>query len=182
MNGASLVAIMSGLLIGWQCWRGGKLVDERLHLLAANERIEARRELGDEDSSTWEVAENGDLRDPWISVTRLPLNENGEEYTFSTSSQGGKRAIGELCKAYAKKHGSNTLPIVTLKSGAYNHPNKAYGRIKIPVFKITGWTDAEPFEGAAALPPPNSPAGGGNVATFPRVKTALAGPSDEIPF
>ena len=62
-------------------------------------------------------------------------------YTFTTSSRGGLNAIGELSKSYGKemRQRPNEWPVIALNIDSYNHPNKQFGRIKIPVFEITGW-------------------------------------------
>jgi len=43
-------------------------------------------------------------------------------------------------------------PIVALGVGAYNHPNKAFGRIKFPTLEIVGWEDKSVGEEEAPKP------------------------------
>jgi hypothetical protein len=31
------------------------------------------------------------------------------------------------------------LPKIALESSSYQHKNRAFGKIKVPVFKVTGW-------------------------------------------
>ena len=63
----------------------------------------------------------------------------GQEFTFSTSSAGGRRAVSKL--VYAWRHGVTQgtagLPVVTLGSDTYKH--KKYGPVSFPVFKIARW-------------------------------------------
>src|SRR4029078_12306597 len=65
----------------------------------------------------------------------------GDLWTFSTSSRGGHGAIGKFSRAYAhpraKKPGG--LPRISLKGDSYPHPDRQYGRIKVPVFELAGW-------------------------------------------
>jgi hypothetical protein len=58
--------------------------------------------------------------------------------------------IADLCRHYARdvKQHPGCFPVIALKSDSYNHPNKAYGRIKIPVLTVVG---RAPRDGSAAV-------------------------------
>jgi hypothetical protein len=64
-------------------------------------------------------------------------------FTFVTGSKGGEGAIGELCKIYGKhiRIKPKEIPIIRLDVGSYQHSNKAFGRIKYPIFEVIGWVD-----------------------------------------
>jgi hypothetical protein len=180
MNGASLVALMPDLMTGCQKWFSGKLLDERMGLVANGYQPPARDTLGDIDEALWEPDLNGEGKDPWSYLYKLPMvsPDRSEEYIFGTSSNGGKRAIAELCKAYSRRHKSSQLPVVALESSSYVHPNKALGRVKVPVFKIVGWV-----EGPDAGTPPALPASA-PPTRLPAAHYAPAGVDrdDPIPF
>jgi hypothetical protein len=53
------------LAIGYLCWKGGKVVDAHMGLVAEDYRPPRRQDLGDNDSSMWEVDDKGVPRDPW---------------------------------------------------------------------------------------------------------------------
>jgi hypothetical protein len=191
MNGTALVALMPDLMTGCQKWASGKLLDERLGLIANGFQPPARDTLGDTDEALWEPDVNGEPKDPWVYMYKLPLvsPDGSEEYVFGTSSNGGKRAIADLCKAYARRTKSSSLPVVQLESSSYVHPNKALGRVKVPALKVVGWADAPGSAAPAIAPPP--PAGGMTFLRPPTSQfapasqfatTARPGPDDDIPF
>jgi hypothetical protein len=114
-----------------------------------------RASLGDNDKTRWEVdASTNQPRDPWQLTNTLILKaEKGDElYTFSTSSKGGIGAIAKVAGEFGKhmRAKPNDLPVVALEVDSYAHPNKALGRIKVPVFKLVGWADKSAFEAALA--------------------------------
>jgi hypothetical protein len=84
---------------------------------------------------------------------------DGELYTFTTGSKGGRDAVGDLCKAYGgvmAQH-PDEYPVVAIGVRSYEHPNRSYGRIKTPEFKIVGWSGKSAFaadlgEGAGGDP------------------------------
>ena len=53
-------------------------------------------------------------------------------------------------------------PIVALERGSYQHPNRTYGEIRYPIFKIDGYVpikDLPPIEGFGPAPAVEGPAG-----------------------
>lgn len=146
--GKQLVVHMDSLAIGWIKWEDNKPSQQVMGLLVEGHKPQSRKDLGDLEEDEWEVDEqSGQPRDPWQFSNYLIMKEVGavgdEEnlYTFATSSKGGLGALGELCKTYGKamRTRPDEWPIVTLGVGSYNHPNKAFGRIKFPTLEVTGW-------------------------------------------
>jgi len=70
-------------------------------------------------------------------------SRNGEKFKFSTSTVGGKRALGALAKSYianARSTGKYQMPMISMTS--YMMPNKYQSRgCAAPQFDILGWYD-----------------------------------------
>jgi hypothetical protein len=113
-----------------------------------------RRDLDDYDSKSWKADENGDLVDPWQQTTLLVLVSPAEPhdlFTFSTSTEGGKSALNDLCIAHARTtENLGEYPIVTLKTGSYLHKIKSRGRIEVPVFEVVNRVEADRFNAIVA--------------------------------
>ena len=141
-----LVAIMSGLTIGWIKWRDNKPTgDYRMGLVVDNYVPPRRSELDDEEGDNWETDKSGDLKDPWQFTNMLPMIDLATKaiYTFSASSRGGLDAIGKLCKEHAKKTPAGRYPVIRLEVGSYQHPDKSIGRVKFPIFEVVKFVKAE---------------------------------------
>ena len=148
--GTQFVANMDELLIGWIRWADNKPTDHIMGKVAEGYQPPRRNELGDMVESEWEVGDDGRARDPWQLSNYLLLKDfqEGDLYTFTTGSKGGRDAIGDLCKEYGKvmaQH-ADEYPVVAIGSDSYPHPNKSFGRIKIPTFEIVGWIGKATFE------------------------------------
>ena len=150
--GTRVYANMAGIRVGWMRWEDGKPSDEIMVYMATGERPPKRSELGDHDKALWELDKEGRPRDPWQFHNELPLmTEDGEEWTFSTSSKGGINAIGELCIAYSKgrkQKPEGSVPVVEVGVSSYKHSDKTYGTIYTPVLKLVDWVDADKLLGA----------------------------------
>ena len=93
--------------IGWtKCWI--KFVDDevaerKVYRVALGERPPERENLDDLDQDNWPDGIDGKPADPWSLQYLLPLEKlsDGEVVIFTTSSFGGRRAVAELCAAYA---------------------------------------------------------------------------------
>lgn len=163
--GTHLVAIMDQAAIGWIRWEDNKPSEQIMGLIVDGFQPPKRKDLGDSDESMWEIDDQGRPRDPWqftntivfrkSGLTGEDVHDDANMYTFSTSSRGGLNAVGELCKAYGKnmRQRPNEYPVVELAVDSYNHPNKSYGRIKIPQFNLVGWENKEPLEKIADSAP-----------------------------
>ena len=164
--GTRLVANMAGAKVGWTRWEEGRPTEERMVLISEGVAPPRRNELGDDDQAAWETDDRGDARDPWQFANSLPLKDagTGEEYLFSTSSKGGIRAMGAFSKAYGTEYRQKPgkLPVIELRADDYAHPNKAYGRIDIPVLPLVDWVDEAELveaEKAGDEPKPKKTAG-----------------------
>jgi hypothetical protein len=148
------VAVMDTATTGHMKWLGGKSVDSRMGLIADEFRPVHRNELDDLDSKTWEVDENGDRVDPWQKTNLLVLvspTAPHDLFTFSTSTEGGQSAIGDLCGAHGRTtEEAGQYPVVTLGLGGYLHKIKSRGWIKTPLFKIVDCVEASPFNAIVA--------------------------------
>jgi hypothetical protein len=141
-EGTQLVAIMDELWTGWTRWEDNKPVESRMGRIVDRFAPPPRRELGHDNKDEWPADDRGEARDPWQFGNYLVLKnaETGEYFTFTTGTRGGLNTIADLCRHYARdvKQHPDCFPVVALKSDSYNHPNKAYGRIKVPVLTVVG--------------------------------------------
>lgn len=177
-EGTQYVANMDELMVGWIRWEDSKPTDQIMGRVSEGYQAPKRNSLGDDDKSKWEVDEQGRERDPWQFSNYLILKTPGESgddalFTFTTSSRGGLNAIGELCKAYGKamRQKPDEFPVISLGVGSYQHSNKAYGRIKFPVFEVTGWVaKAEFAEALADAAPATAPVDEAQSAPTPAAK------------
>jgi hypothetical protein len=120
----------------WIKFADDKVVDRKHYRVARGERPADRNDLDDLDKAFTED-------DPWSLQYMVPFEnmDNGEIVIFTTSSIGGRRAVAELCDAYAKrrKRGYNGQPIIQLET--VNMPTKLWGDVPRPHFGIVGWDD-----------------------------------------
>jgi hypothetical protein len=148
------VAVMDTLTIGYMKWVGGEIVDHKMGLVADGFRAAHRNDLDDLGGENWEASEYGDRIDPWQKTKLLVLvspTAPHDLFTFSTSTEGGGNAIGDLCAAHgASTEGAGLYPVVTLGTDSYQHSNRAFGRVKVPVFKIVDCVEAAPFNALVA--------------------------------
>lgn len=156
--GTKLIAIMPSIMIGWMKWSDEGAPDARMGLLEDNYAPPGRSELGDNDQSLWPRDDRGSIRDPWQRANTMIMvaeKDFDQQYTFSTTSKGGRDAVGDLCKDYGRHRRlrPNELPVVRLDSGSYRHPNRSFGEIRTPVFQITSWinNDIVPMIGGVHL-------------------------------
>ena len=161
--GTRLIANMAGAKVGWVRWWDGRPTDEVMVLIADGVAPLRRSELGDDDRGQWETDDRGDPKDPWQFTNHLPLKgpETGDEFLFATSTRGGIGAIGAFAKTYgtAYRQKPGKLPVVELQASDYAHPNKAYGRVDVPVFELVDWADeVDLLGGEAGSQSPEEPA------------------------
>jgi len=146
--GTQMVAYMPSLRCGYVQWQNGSPSgDERMGLVGEGFVPPKRETLGDNDKSQWGSFDEGEPRDPWQLTNTLVLRDLKDEqfYTFSTTSQGGIGAIGELCKDYGERlrQHPGDWPVVSLEGGSYLHRIRSRGRIKFPIFRRVGWVAAK---------------------------------------
>ena len=149
--GTAFTANLDELLVGWVKWRDGKPVEHLMQRVADGAVLPKRDELGDQDQSTWEVDGTGQPRDPWqLTNYLLLMNEQGELFTFTTSSRGGLGAVGNLARRYAwhRRRHPDVYPVIALDVDSYPHKNREYGRIKVPLFVPMDWQPKTRFNEA----------------------------------
>ena len=140
-----------------KCWikfADGELAERQLYRVAAGEQPVERERLDDNDQSKWSLGLDGKPADPWVAQSLLPLERvaDGEIFVFCTPSIGGKRAIADLCAAFARRAKKGTFGQPVIKIQMTEMPTKRLGKVQRPLFEILSWDDGEPAqndEGAA---------------------------------
>ncbi len=139
---ARFLCQMEEIWTGWVRWFDGKPVEHRIGRLVDFLPEVTREELGHTDESVWETDPQGNPRDPWAPTDRMVMRDVGEStelLTFSTSSVGGRYALGKLCSSFSRarqKH-EGQWPVIELEVETYTH--NVYGEISKPRFKIVDW-------------------------------------------
>ncbi len=183
-SGTKFTANLDELLVGWVKWRDGKPAEHIMKRVADGAVLPKRDELGDNDQSTWEADSAGKPRDPWQFINYLPLtDEQGELFTFTTSSRGGLGAVGDLARRYAlhRRRHPDVHPVIAFDVDSYLHKDKTIGRVKVPKFTPMGWEPKARFTEAlvAAGLQPSEPAPSEPAPSEPEPADDMA---DEIPF
>ena len=152
---AQLVVNMDEFYVGWIKWEDSKPVEQVMGRVIDGFTPPRRSELGDTEREYWPTDNSGSPRDPWQFSNYLVMmdTETRELYTYATASRGGLQTIGQLSKTYGKsmRHRPNQFPVVSLDVSSYEHPNKQFGTIKIPVLNIVGWTGRQTIEEALEM-------------------------------
>ena len=128
---------MQSSAIGYICWKDGKAIDEKMVTIVSGQKVNPA-ELADygpyEGSDGWRPQRS-------VAMKRL---EDGIEMKFSSSTKGGTDALKAFYAEYVaqiKTGAIDLLPIVSLSTDGYDHPNKAYGYINTPEITVLGWTN-----------------------------------------
>lgn len=140
---------------GYQCWKGGQPVDEKL--------TPVLQPMPNSDT----LPEHGPYvgeRDGWTETRVMPViilppgTRLPTQAKFSTSSFGGKNAVDGLCATLADELPTQPEPTAMPRftAAADSYVNKKYARrIHTPVFTFQGWVTAAQMEqlqqGPAAL-------------------------------
>jgi len=142
---------------GYIAWGGGKPVDEVMVSM-----LSALPDPGPAPEESLAPDKDGKKGKGWQRQSGLRLKcvegpEKGMVCRFTTSSEGGRRAVKKLSDSIVEQLGVDSInfcPIICLEVDSYLHKDKDRGRIKIPVFKIQSWvpelgvaTEPEPFDG-----------------------------------
>jgi hypothetical protein len=189
MNEAQLIALIDQLAVGWTKWIDRHPVDYRVGFVAEGYRPPRRQDLDMQDESGWPADFSGKVRDPWQFGMHLPLvDQQGERFVFSTSSQGGRDTIANLSQEYAdhRASGKNELPLVELSTDSYDH--RSYGSVNVPLINILEWVKPPNGAGRDQKALPSAPMEGSPTAkndTPSRERIARRSSSDmddEIPF
>jgi len=161
--GTQLVAIVPEMLAGFVKWSDGELIEQALEPVTENYEPRAlRASLGDVDEHKWPLGDDGRPEDPWREAAYLPMKnpKTGVEYTYSTSSLGGVRAIKKLAGTYAwqlraaPETTAGHLPVVALQARSYRHTDRKRGTIYNPVLAGIDWVPASTVKKAPEPPQP----------------------------
>ena len=138
---ARFVANLEEYYRGWVRWWDGKPTDHLIGRVIDRHRVPPREELGDLDESKWETEPSGARRDPWAKTVYLAMRDmsNDEIVCFTSSSDGGRKAVARLADHYDRKRHlfKAKMPIVCLEQESYQH--KVYGKILKPRFNVVDW-------------------------------------------
>jgi hypothetical protein len=172
--GTRFVARMDLVWTGWVRWFAGKPVEYRGGFLQDFPPTLDRKDLGHNDESLWESDQQGHPKNPWAPTDLMGLrDEDGETLTFSTSSWGGRKAIGRLCREYDhlcnRPDHVGKYPVVEI--GSRNRQSADFGPIPEPTFGIVSWIKRD----ENAMPDAEEPEG----LKAPDMATEL---NEEIPF
>jgi hypothetical protein len=120
-----------------------------------------RNELPDNDIALWPLDDKAEPKDPFQEISEILFAdpETSKVYRFSTTSNGGRKALRKLSLAYGKAMADHPdeWPIVMLELDGWNGKN---GWIAEPSFPIISWINktADGLDGMAAVAPPPKPA------------------------
>jgi hypothetical protein len=147
------VALCDETLIGWIRFRDdGEPPDRHQGLLYNGFVMPPRASLGDLDERNWPEGLSGAPADPWQHQICLVLQEPKTQalYTFVTSSQTGRRAVGNLLRHYDRmqRTDKDSYPVVRLKPSGFNHKDERVGWVHTPSFAVVGRTP----KNSAAVP------------------------------
>jgi hypothetical protein len=141
---AEFIALCDQTLIGWiKFSHEDGVPPERIQGLLFDGFVMPPREaLGDLDQAQWPIGLSGAPDDPWRHQNCVVLQRTGtdELFTFGTTSQTGRRAVGNLLRHYSRmqKANANELPVVRLQAGGFNHRDERIGWVHTPVFVVRG--------------------------------------------
>jgi hypothetical protein len=135
------LALCDETQISWIKFKGiGEAPDRVSGLLYDGFVLPSRESLGDLDHAQWEQGLDGKPADPWQHQIAIVLQncESGELFTFTTTSNTGRRAVGNLLRTYDRLRGKDELPLVKLKVSGFEHRDKRVGWVKVPAFMVVG--------------------------------------------
>jgi hypothetical protein len=141
---ADFVALCDQTLVGWIRFHAdGETPPDRVQgLLYGGFVMPDRASLGDNDRAGWPIGLSGQPADPWQHQVCIVLQntETNELYTFATTSQTGRRAVGNLLRHYDRMQRTNPgeLPVVRLRPGGYQHRDERIGWVATPTFCVVG--------------------------------------------
>jgi hypothetical protein len=137
------IALCDEVLVGWIKFNGEGAPPDRIQgLLFDGFVMPARAALGDLDETKWEQGLSGQPQDPWQHQMSVVLQDTAslEIFTFSTTSNTGRRAVGNLLRHYERlrRADASLYPIVRLKSGGFQHKDPRVGWVAVPQFVVVG--------------------------------------------
>jgi hypothetical protein len=135
-EGTRLVALDTAA--AWVKWSDGKPIEYRLR--QPGHRLPDRDDLGDGDKRYWGTGGDGKPIDPWQNTRFVYFVDlaTGEEYTFSTSTWGGRSAISDLADQIQRERYSRpgVVPVVELRAAQML---TKFGTKSKPFFKVINW-------------------------------------------
>jgi hypothetical protein len=129
--------IVTEVWAGQKRWEDGRVVE---CVAAIDGHYPQRHELGYTDQRTWAPGPGGKPADPWQDSREVVLLREVDfaEYTFATSSGGGRAAVDALRRSIQNANllKPNQLPVIEL---GWRPMQTAFGMKSKPDFKIVGW-------------------------------------------
>jgi hypothetical protein len=127
-----LVADVPGAEHGFTCFIAGKVVGEVMTPVALGKKV------SQSDLPDYGPYQGGD---GWRTSASIQLKSitTGEDFLFTTTSVGGRSAVGELLTKYARRleAGIGGIPVIELAVEHYTH--RLHGIVHNPVFRIVRW-------------------------------------------
>jgi hypothetical protein len=140
--GTEFLVLINEAMRGDVRFEAGRPVEQRIGLIRERAKFARRADLGFTDETQWERDKKGKPIDPWSPQTFLPMIqiESGDLYCFIFRSAGAKQTFRDLCRSYSPYRKTSTLPVVSLQTDKYNHPD--YSWIDIPILQLERWEDS----------------------------------------
>jgi hypothetical protein len=135
-EGTRLVALDTAA--AWVKWFQSRPIAHKLR--RAGHRLPDRNELGDLDEVDWEIGPDGKPKDPWQNTRFVYFSDamSGEEFTFSTSTWGGRAAVSDLAEEIyrMRRDKPGALPVVELCAAPML---TRFGKKSKPLFRVIDW-------------------------------------------
>ena len=135
-EGRQLVALDTAA--AWVKWKNNKPVEYKMRV--PGKRLLEREDLGDNDQNQWEAGPDGKPRDSWQNTRFVYLVDplTAEAFTFSTSSWGGRHAVGDLADQIQRVRFARpgAVPVVELHAAPML---TKFGKKSKPQFKVVDW-------------------------------------------
>lgn len=126
---------------GYQCWKGGAIVDE--HWGTLKQKLPPITDMT--DHGPYATANDGWSEAMKLRIAILPSTEGGDlvEAIWTANSHGARNAIGTMLKEYGEALragvGLGKHPVVLFSSDSYQHTK--FGKVHTPILKIDRWAD-----------------------------------------
>jgi hypothetical protein len=137
---------------GFKRWQDKRVVE---CIAEINGRYPQRCQLGHTDERAWAPGPGGKPSDPWQDSREVVLVREVDlaEYTFCTSTGGGRAAVDALRRSMQNANllRPGQMPIIELQ---WRQMHTDYGAKSKPNFQIVGWWRPE----APSIAPPDDPA------------------------
>jgi hypothetical protein len=126
--GTKLCVDMNTLHMGFVKWEDCIPVDAVIVRVADGGRQPELRDMPDRDKSQWPVGKDGRVKDPWSPDQRVymvAIDPPHEEFTFVSSSWGGRFACQDLCADYVTGSDEHPGEMLIVALGTYKRPGLA---------------------------------------------------------